>query len=127
MGYMEHDTPEPRSAAANEPRPRTTGRGSSTTCCRLRFVESHAGNSRDTLNRHMMWRDTANRQSPVVRIPDASPANGVFLLFKRLLAAPVLLVMVSAAAVHAQGLEGQRSVTLFVGTGLSLAGNAINE
>jgi hypothetical protein len=51
----------------------------------------------------------------------------VFLLLKRLLAATVLVVIASAPAAHAQGVEGQRSLTLFVGTGLSLAGNAINE
>jgi hypothetical protein len=28
---------------------------------------------------------------------------------------------------RAQGVEGTRSATIFVGTGLSLAGNAINE
>jgi len=58
---------------------------------------------------------------------DDGPANGVFLLLKRLLAATVLVVIASAPAAHAQGVEGQRSLTLFVGTGLSLAGNAINE
>ena len=46
---------------------------------------------------------------------------------KRLLAATVLLVIVPAAVAHAQGVEGVRSVTLFVGTGLNLSGNAINE
>jgi len=35
--------------------------------------------------------------------------------------------MAPVATVHAQGVEGTRSVTVFVGTGLSLAGNAINE
>jgi len=52
------------------------------------------------------------------------------LPLKRLLAAAVLLVIaviVPVGAAHAQGVEGTRSVTLFVGTGLSLAGNAINE
>jgi hypothetical protein len=44
---------------------------------------------------------------------------------RRLLAA-VLLAMAPAAA-SAQGVEGTRSVTAFVGTGLSLAGNAIEE
>jgi hypothetical protein len=43
-----------------------------------------------------------------------------------MLAASVLLIMAPVAA-HAQGVEGTRSATLFVGTGLSLAGNAINE
>ena len=46
---------------------------------------------------------------------------------KRLLAATVLLVIVPVAVAHAQGVEGVRSVTLFVGTGLNLSGNAINE
>jgi hypothetical protein len=46
---------------------------------------------------------------------------------RRLLAATVLLVIAPVAAAHAQGVEGIRSATLFVGTGLSLAGNAINE
>jgi hypothetical protein len=50
----------------------------------------------------------------------------VFLTLNRLLAA-VLLVMASVAAAHAQGVEGTRSATIFVGTGVSLAGNAINE
>ena len=49
------------------------------------------------------------------------------MTLKRLLAATVLLVMAPVAAAHAQGVEGIRSATLFVGTGLSLAGNAINE
>jgi hypothetical protein len=35
--------------------------------------------------------------------------------------------MASVAAADAQGVEGTRSATLFVGTGLSVAGNAINE
>jgi hypothetical protein len=43
-----------------------------------------------------------------------------------MLAASVLLIMAPVAA-HAQGVEGTRSATIFVGTGLSLAGNAINE
>jgi hypothetical protein len=46
---------------------------------------------------------------------------------KPLLAATVLLVIAPVAAAQAQGVEGIRSATLFVGTGLSLAGNAINE
>jgi hypothetical protein len=45
----------------------------------------------------------------------------------RLLAATVLLVIAPVAAAHAQGVEGMRSVALFVGTGVSLAGNAFNE
>jgi hypothetical protein len=50
-----------------------------------------------------------------------------YLTSKRLLAAAVLLVIAPVAAARAQGVEGVRSVTLFVGTGLGLAGNAINE
>ena len=49
------------------------------------------------------------------------------MTLNRLLAATVLLVMAPVAAAHAQGVEGTRSATIFVGTGLSLAGNAINE
>ena len=52
---------------------------------------------------------------------------GVFLTLKRLLAATVLLVIAPVAVAHAQGVEGTRSATIFVGTGVSLAGNAINE
>jgi hypothetical protein len=43
-----------------------------------------------------------------------------------MLVASALLIMAPVAA-HAQGVEGTRSATIFVGTGLSLAGNAINE
>ena len=46
---------------------------------------------------------------------------------KRLLAAAFFLVLGPVAGAHAQGVEGVRSATLFVGTGLSLSGNAINE
>ena len=49
------------------------------------------------------------------------------MILNRLLAATVLLVLAPAAAAHAQGVEGTRSATIFVGTGISLAGNAINE
>jgi hypothetical protein len=49
------------------------------------------------------------------------------LTLRSLLAAAALLVIGPAAVAHAQGVEGTRAVTLFVGTGLSLAGNAINE
>jgi hypothetical protein len=49
------------------------------------------------------------------------------LTLNRLLAATVLMVTAPVAAAHAQGLEGTRSLTMFVGTGLSLSGNAINE
>jgi hypothetical protein len=45
----------------------------------------------------------------------------------RLLAATLLIVTAPIATAHAQGVEGVRSVTLSVGTGISLAGNAINE
>jgi hypothetical protein len=45
----------------------------------------------------------------------------------RLLAATVLFVIASFAAARAQGVEGMRSATFSVGTGISLHGNAINE
>ena len=45
----------------------------------------------------------------------------------RLLAATLLFVVAPVSAAYAQGVEGVRSVTLSVGTGVSLAGNAINE
>ncbi len=44
----------------------------------------------------------------------------------RLLTAAALLALSPVAAL-AQGVEGTRSATVFVGTGVSLAGNAINE
>src|SRR6476646_2607989 len=37
------------------------------------------------------------------------------------------MVIAPVAGAHAQGVEGTRSATIFVGTGLSLSGNAINE
>jgi len=43
------------------------------------------------------------------------------------LAATVLFVLAPVAAARAQGVEGVRSVTVFVGTGVGLSGNAINE
>jgi hypothetical protein len=49
------------------------------------------------------------------------------LTLKRLLAVAVLVAITPVATAHAQGVEGVRSATLSVGTGLSLAGNAINE
>ena len=49
------------------------------------------------------------------------------MTFKRLLAVAVLFVIAPVSAARAQGVEGIRSVTLSVGTGISLAGNAINE
>jgi hypothetical protein len=49
------------------------------------------------------------------------------LTLKPLLATTVLLVITQVIAAHAQGVEGTRSATLSVGTGISLAGNAINE
>ena len=45
----------------------------------------------------------------------------------RRLLATVILVIAPIVAAHAQGVEGTRSVTVFVGTGLTLAGNAIEE
>ena len=41
--------------------------------------------------------------------------------------ATVLLIVGPVAVARAQGVEGTRSATIFVGTGISLAGNAINE
>jgi hypothetical protein len=52
--------------------------------------------------------------------------QGAFVTF-RLFAATVLFALIPFGSARAQGVEGMRSVTLFVGTGLSLAGNAINE
>ena len=49
------------------------------------------------------------------------------LTVNRRLAATVLTVLAPIAAAHAQGVEGTRSATIFVGTGLSLSGNATNE
>jgi hypothetical protein len=51
----------------------------------------------------------------------------VLVTLNRLLIATMLLVMAPVAAARAQGVEGTRSGTIFVGTGVSLAGNAINE
>jgi hypothetical protein len=39
----------------------------------------------------------------------------------------IALMLAPVAAARAQGVEGTRSATIFVGTGVSLAGNAINE
>ena len=49
------------------------------------------------------------------------------MTFTQPFAATVLFVLIPLGAARAQGVEGMRSVTLSVGTGLSLAGNAINE
>jgi hypothetical protein len=46
---------------------------------------------------------------------------------RRLLAAAIFFVIAPVGAARAQGVEGTRSITVFVGTGLSLAGNAIEE
>ena len=54
-------------------------------------------------------------------------AIGAPLTLKRVLALHILFLLSPLAAAHGQGVEGMRSATLFVGTGLSLAGNAINE
>ena len=51
----------------------------------------------------------------------------MLLTLKRVFAATVLFAITPLTAAHAQGVEGVRSATLSVGTGLSLAGNAINE
>jgi hypothetical protein len=74
----------------------------------------------------MMWRDVESR---ITGCPGstAGPANGVLLRLQRLLTAIVLFVVAPIAGAHAQGVEGTRSVTIYLGTGLSLAGNAINE
>jgi hypothetical protein len=45
----------------------------------------------------------------------------------QLLAAAIVLAMAPVAGARAQGVEGTRSATIFVGTGISLAGDAINE
>jgi hypothetical protein len=50
----------------------------------------------------------------------------VSLTLNRLLAT-VLLIVSPVAVARAQGVEGTRSLTIFVGTAISLAGNAINE
>jgi hypothetical protein len=52
---------------------------------------------------------------------------GVLLTRTRLLVATIVLVMAAVGAARAQGVEGTRSATIFVGTGISLAGDAINE
>jgi hypothetical protein len=52
---------------------------------------------------------------------------GVLLRRNRLLVATIVLVMASVGVARAQGVEGTRSATIFVGTGISLAGDAINE
>jgi hypothetical protein len=45
----------------------------------------------------------------------------------RLVIAAMALVLAPVAAARAQGVEGTRSATIFVGTGVSLAGDAIKE
>ncbi len=49
------------------------------------------------------------------------------MTLNRLLSVAALLLMSAVAPARAQGVEGTRSATIFVGTGISLAGNAINE
>jgi len=49
------------------------------------------------------------------------------LTLPRLLTVTILLVIVPVAVARGQGVEGMRSLTVFVGTGVSLSGNAINE
>jgi hypothetical protein len=49
------------------------------------------------------------------------------LTLPRLLTVTVLLLITPVAVAHGQGVEGMRSLTVFVGTGVSLSGNAINE
>jgi hypothetical protein len=45
----------------------------------------------------------------------------------RVLTIALLIIVASAAPSRAQGVEGTRSVSAFVGTGVGLSGNAINE
>ena len=45
----------------------------------------------------------------------------------RLLIVTILLLITPVAVARGQGVEGMRSITVFVGTGVSLSGNAINE
>jgi len=45
----------------------------------------------------------------------------------QLLAATIVLAMAPVSGARAQGVEGTRSATIFVGTGISLAGDAIND
>ena len=52
---------------------------------------------------------------------------GVLSIRIRLLAAAIVMVIAPVVPARAQGVEGTRSATIFVGTGISLAGNAINE
>src|SRR6185369_17040397 len=61
------------------------------------------------------------------RLAGSCLSHGVFLTLHRLFAATALIALVPVAAARAQGVEGTRSATIFVGTGLSLSGNAINE
>jgi len=70
-------------------------------------------------------RDSESRRAAAWSGP--RPANGVPVTLNRLLTATLLLVMTPVVAARAQGVEGTRSATIFVGTGVSLAGNAINE
>lgn len=74
----------------------------------------------------MMWRDIESRTTGRPE-STAGPAYGVLLTLRQLLAATVLLAMAPVTAARAQGVEGTRSATLFVGTGFSLAGNAFNQ
>ena len=46
---------------------------------------------------------------------------------RRLLTATVLLSVLGVSAGYAQGVEGTRTVTASIGTGVNLSGNAINE
>jgi hypothetical protein len=52
--------------------------------------------------------------------------QGVLVTLRSALAATFFVIFIPAAA-HSQGVEGTRALTLFVGTGLSLGGNVINE
>jgi hypothetical protein len=80
--------------------------------------------ARDTTTSLIAPASFTNRSRLIVR----ADGGTLTLTLKRLLAAAVLFVIVPpAAAAHAQGVEGMRSAMFSVGTGVSLAGNAINE
>lgn len=49
------------------------------------------------------------------------------MILRRTLIISALVTFAAAAPAHAQGVEGTRSVSVFIGTGVSLSGNAINE
>jgi hypothetical protein len=73
----------------------------------------------------MMWR----HRIAITGCQQSTPVQPLeFLLtLNRLLAVTLFFVLAPASAVRAQGVEGMRSVSVSLGTGISLAGNAINE